>query len=80
LHLHIHLLRAKEDLTFLQRPIEVDELFGPGTRGAHLGEEVQLDNLSSNATGITFCAHISMGVLKIHQPVLPHGDDAFPTI
>jgi hypothetical protein len=65
---------------FLQRPIEVDELSGPGTRGVHLGEEVQLDSLSSNATGITFRAHLSKGVLKSHQPILPHGDDAFPTI
>jgi hypothetical protein len=27
LHLQDHLLQAKEDLVFLQRPIEVDELF-----------------------------------------------------
>jgi hypothetical protein len=45
-----------------------------------MGEEVLLDNLSSDATGIMFRVHLSKGVLKGYQAILPHGDDTFPAI
>jgi hypothetical protein len=80
LHLRVCLLLATEDLMFLQRLIEANELFGHGARGMRLGKEVLLESLSSYVTGITFCAHLSKGALKSHQSILPHGDDAFPAI
>jgi hypothetical protein len=52
------------DLAFLQRPIEVGELFGPGARDTRLGEEVLLDSLGSDASGIEFHEHLSMVALK----------------
>jgi hypothetical protein len=67
-------------MVFLQCLIEVVELFGLGTRGARLGKEVLLDNLSSDATGITFHVLLSKGTLKSRQSILPSGDGAFPTI
>jgi hypothetical protein len=72
LHLQVHLLLAKEDLIFLQRLVEADELFGHGARGVHLvGKEVLLESLGSDATGITFRAHLSKGALKSHQSIFP---------
>jgi hypothetical protein len=62
------------DLAFLQCPVVVGELFGPGARDAHLGEEVMLDSLSSAMTGIMFHAYLSKGMLKSHQSILPHGN------
>jgi hypothetical protein len=43
----------------LQYLAEVDELFGPGTRGACLGKEVLLDSLGLDVTGVMFCANLS---------------------
>jgi hypothetical protein len=65
---------------FLQCPIEVDELFGPGARDMRLGEEVLLDSLSSNVTDVTFCEHLSKGTLKGCQSILPRGDGTFLAI
>jgi hypothetical protein len=31
--LQVHFLHAEEDLALLQHPVEVDELFRPGTKG-----------------------------------------------
>jgi hypothetical protein len=45
-----------------------------------LAEEVLLDSLGSDATGITFHVHLSKGTLKGHQSLLPHGDGTFSTI
>jgi hypothetical protein len=73
-------MQAKEDLAFLQRPVEVDELFRPGARDVHLGEEVLLDSLSSEASDVMFCEHLSKGVLKGHQAILPHSDGTFLAI
>jgi hypothetical protein len=44
---------------FLQCLFEADELFGPGTIGARLGNDVLLDIFGSNATDIMFCVHLS---------------------
>jgi hypothetical protein len=42
----MHFMTAnKKNLAFLQRPAKVGELFGLGTRGARLGEEVPLDSI-----------------------------------
>jgi hypothetical protein len=60
--------------------VEVGELFGPGARDAHLGEEVLLDNLGSGATDVTFCEHLSKGMLNGRQSILPRGDGTFPAI
>jgi hypothetical protein len=49
-------------------------------RDAHLGEEVLLDSLNSNAIGIMFHAHLSKGTLKGYQSILPHSDGTFPAI
>jgi hypothetical protein len=57
----------------------VGELSGPGTRDAHLGEEVLLDNLGSDATGTMFHVHISKGAKRL--PIHPLcGDGTFPAI
>jgi hypothetical protein len=80
LHLYVCLMQAKEDLAFLQRPVEANELFGPGARSTHLGKEVLLDTLGSDVTGIPFHAHLSKGALKSCQSILPRGDCAFPTL
>jgi hypothetical protein len=65
---------------FLQCLVEVDELFRPGTRGAHPGKEVLLHNLSMDMIGITFRAHLPKGTLKSRQSILPRSDGAFPAI
>jgi hypothetical protein len=65
---------------FLQRPVEVGEPFGHGTSDARLRREVFLDNLCSNVTDITFRMHLSKGVLKSSQSILPRGDGAFPAV
>jgi hypothetical protein len=62
------------------RPVKVDELFGPGTRGARLGKEVLLDSLGSNATSVMFHVHHPKGMLKSCQSFLPCGDGTFPAI
>jgi hypothetical protein len=80
LHLQVRLLQAKKDLVFLQCLIEVDELCRPGARDARLGEEVLLDSLGSDAIAIMLRAHLSKGVLKCYQSILPHGDGTFPAI
>jgi hypothetical protein len=67
-------------LAFLQCLVEVGELFGPGARDTHMDEEVLLDSLSSDATGVTFREHLSKGTLKGHQSILPHGGSTFPAI
>jgi hypothetical protein len=64
LHLQVCLLQAKEDLAFLQRLVEVSELFGPRARDVRLGEEVMLDSLSLNVIDVTFPEHLSKGTLK----------------
>jgi hypothetical protein len=46
----------------------------------HLGEEVPLDSLGSDVTGVTFHEHLSTGVLKGRQSILPHGDGTLPPI
>jgi hypothetical protein len=79
-HLQVRLLQAKEDLAFLQHLIEVDELFGPRTRDIHVGEELLLDSLGSDVTGVTFHDHLSKGALRGCQSVLPRGDGTFPAI
>jgi hypothetical protein len=66
LHLQVCILLAKEDLAFLQRPIKVNELFGPEARDACLGKEVMLDSLGLNTIGVTFREYLSRGVLKGH--------------
>jgi hypothetical protein len=68
------------DLAFLQHPIEVDELFRPGTRGARPSKEALLDNLYLDVHGITFCVHLAKGALEICQSILLRGDGTFPTI
>jgi hypothetical protein len=68
------------DLAFLQRPVEADELFRPGTRGARRGREVMLDSLSLGVTGIMFYVHHSKGALKRRESILPCDDGAFPAI
>jgi hypothetical protein len=45
-----------------------------------LGEEFLLDNLSLDATGITFYEHLSKSALKGRQYILPHGDATFLAI
>jgi hypothetical protein len=80
LHLQVHLQQAKEDLAFLQHPVEADELFGHGTRGTHLGKEVLLDSHDSNVTGTMFRVQLSKGVLKSCQSIIPRGDGTFPAI
>jgi hypothetical protein len=44
------------------------------------GEEVLLDSLGSDATGVMFHEHLSKGTLKGRQSILPRGDGTFPTI
>jgi hypothetical protein len=60
--------------------VEVDELFRPGTRGAHPSKVVLLGSLGLDVPGITFLVRPLKGVLKSHQFILPHGGDAFPAI
>jgi hypothetical protein len=60
------------DLPFLQCPVEVDELFRPGTRGAHPSKEVLLDSVGLGMTRITFPVHLPKGTLKSHQSTPPH--------
>jgi hypothetical protein len=62
------------DLAFLQRPVEVGQLFGPRARDMRLGEEVLLDSIGSDVTGVTFHARLFKGVLKGCQSIIPHGD------
>jgi hypothetical protein len=76
----VHILQAEKNLVFLQRPTKVGELFGPGTGGVHLGEEVPLDVIGMGATSITFCAHLPENVRKAHQAFLPHDDGTLSTI
>jgi hypothetical protein len=76
----MHLLQAKEDLAFLQCPVEAGELYGPRTRDACLGKEVLLDSLGSDVMGIMFYEHLSKGALKGCQSILPRGDGTFPAI
>jgi hypothetical protein len=79
-HLQVRLLEAKEDLTFLQCPVEVGELFGPVARDTHLGEGVLLDSLNSDVTCVMFRVHLSKGALKGHQSILPCGNGTFSAI
>jgi hypothetical protein len=79
-YVQVHLIHAKEDMHFLQHPVVVGGLFGPGARDACLGKEVLLDSLGSDVTGVTFHEHLSKGMLKGHQSILPCGDDTFPAI
>jgi hypothetical protein len=58
-------------MAFLQRVVEVDELFGPGARGMRLGKEVLLGSLDLEALGIMLYAHPPRGAFKkppIHPP------------
>jgi hypothetical protein len=64
----------------LHCPVEVDEMFRPGTRDAPLGKKFLLGSLGLDAPGVSFYAHPPKGVLKSHQSILPHGDGAFPAI
>jgi hypothetical protein len=58
LHLQARLLQAEKNLAFLQRPAKVGELFGLGTRGECLGEEVPLDGIGLGTTTIMFRGHL----------------------
>jgi hypothetical protein len=80
LHLYVRVLQGQEDLAFLQRPVEVDEMFRPGARGARLGKEVLLESFSLDILGIMFYVHPPKGALEICQSVLPRGDGAFHAI
>jgi hypothetical protein len=71
-------MQAKEDMAFLKRLVEVNELFGPGIGGVHLSKEVLLNSLSSDASSVTFHVPLPKGALKSRQPILPHGNGAFP--
>jgi hypothetical protein len=51
-------MQANKNLAFLQRSAGVGELFGPGTGGTHLDEEVSLDNIDTGVTSIMFHAHL----------------------
>jgi hypothetical protein len=64
----------------LQCLVKVSELFGPRTGGACLDKEFLLGSLGSDATGVTFFVHLSKGVCKSCQSILPHGDGAFPAV
>jgi hypothetical protein len=44
------------------------------------GKEELLDSLGSDATGITFCVHLSKGTLKGLQSILPRDDGTFLAI
>jgi hypothetical protein len=60
-------MQAKKDLAFLQRSIEVSELFGPGTRDARLSEEVLLDSLGVTPTFSKNKIFVHIGVhIKMH--------------
>jgi hypothetical protein len=59
---------------------EVGELSGHRARDVRLGEDVMLDSVGSDATSVTFHAHLSKGTLKGCQSILPCGDGTFPTI
>jgi hypothetical protein len=52
----------------------VGELFGLGTRGARLGEEVLQDGIGTGVTSSMFHAHLPERVRKGHQAFLPRDD------
>jgi hypothetical protein len=65
---------------FLQHTAKVVELFGPGTGGACLGEEVSLDDISTGVTSITFYVHLPERVRKGCQAFLPRDDATLSAI
>jgi hypothetical protein len=74
LHLQVHLLHAEKNLAFLQHPAKVGELFGLGTRGAPMGEEVPLDGISTSVTTVMFRRHLPDRTRKSRQAFLPRDD------
>jgi hypothetical protein len=70
-HLQVHLLQVEKNMAFLLRPTKVSELFGSGTGGARLGEEVPLDGISMGVTNFMFHVHLPEGMHKGHQAFLP---------
>jgi hypothetical protein len=56
---------------FLLCPAMVGELIGLGPKGARLGEEVPLDDISMGVTRVMFCAHLPMHECKGCQAFLP---------
>jgi hypothetical protein len=71
LPLQVCLLQAEKDLAFLQCPVEVGVLSRLRARDTCLGEEVLLNSLSSDVSGVMPCAHLSKGTqrLQIHLPM-----------
>jgi hypothetical protein len=65
---------------FLQHLAKVGELFGLGTRGMCLGEEVPLDSISTGVTSLTFHAHLPERACNGCQAFLPHDDDTLSAI
>jgi hypothetical protein len=57
-HHQVHLLQAGKNLAFLLRSAKVGELFGPGTGGARLGEEVPLNGVGTGVTSVMFRMHL----------------------
>jgi hypothetical protein len=64
----------------LQHLVEFGELFGPGAGDTRLGKEALLDSIGSGMTSVMFHAHLSMGVLKGRQSILPCGDATLSAI
>jgi hypothetical protein len=58
----------------------IHELFGPGTRGTSLGEEVPLDGIGTSVTIIMFRAHLPECMRKGHQAFLPCNDGTLSAI
>jgi hypothetical protein len=64
----------------LQHPAKVGKLFGTGTRCVRLGEEVPLDDIGTDTTGIMFHAHLPKRVCKGCQSFLPCDHDTLSAI
>jgi hypothetical protein len=78
---YMHFMTAnKKNLAFLQRTAKVGELFGLGTGGARLGEEVPLDSINTGATSIIFHAHLPERACKGCQAFLPRDDGTLSAI
>jgi hypothetical protein len=79
-HLQAYLLQAEENLAFVQHPAKVGELFGLGTRGTCLGEEVLLDGIDVGATSVMFHVHLPMSAHKGRRPFLACDDGTLSAI
>jgi hypothetical protein len=63
-----------------QHLVQVDGVFGPGSKGARPGEVVPLGSIGLNVLSVAFHGRLPEGTLRMHQSILPCNNGAFSTI